>query len=61
MPELPVSPPEGVVSARINEAGMLSSDGKLTDYFYKENLPPAEGGAAHTGAKPSDEVKNQLF
>jgi penicillin-binding protein 1A len=61
VPELPVVPPEGVVSARVNEAGMQSPDGKISEFFYKEGLPPAEGSAAPAGAKPSDEVKNQLF
>ncbi len=61
VPEVPVTPPEGVVSARINEAGMQSTDGKLSDFFFRESLPPAEGAAPPAGAKPSDEVKNQLF
>ena len=46
-------------SARINEAGIQTADGKLSDFFFKESIPTAEAGAA--GAKPSDEVKNQLF
>ena len=59
VPEVPISAPEGVVSARINEAGIQTADGKLSDFFFKESIPTAEAGAA--GAKPSDEVKNQLF
>jgi hypothetical protein len=50
-----------VVSARINEAGMQTADGKLSDFFFKESLPDAAAGAPAAGAKPSDEVKNQLF
>ena len=49
--------PEGVTTARVNEAGQLAPDGK-PEYFYPENLPPphAEGG----GRSP-EEVRNQLF
>ena len=61
VPEVPISAPEGVVSARINEAGVQTADGKLSDFFFRENLPAAEAGAPAAGAKPSDEVKNQLF
>jgi penicillin-binding protein 1A len=61
VPEMVMNQPEGVVSARISESGMLSPDGKLTDFFFRESLPPPETGAAPAGAKPSDEVKNQLF
>jgi hypothetical protein len=50
-----------VVSARVNDSGMQSADGKISEFFYRESLPPPEGGAAPAGAKPSDEVKNQLF
>ncbi|MCX7151802.1 MAG: penicillin-binding protein 1A [Proteobacteria bacterium] len=61
VPEMAMNQPEGVVSARISEAGMHSPEGKLSDFFYRESLPPPETGAAPAGAKPSDEVKNQLF
>lgn len=61
VPEMAMNIPEGVVSARVNEAGMQSAEGKLSEFFYKESLPPVQGGGAPAGAKPSDEVKNQLF
>ena len=46
VPEVPISAPEGVVSARINEAGIQTADGKLSDFFFKESIPTAEAGAA---------------
>jgi penicillin-binding protein 1A len=61
VPEVAVTPPEGVVSARVNEAGMQSPEGKISEFFYRESIPPADGAATPAGAKPSDEVKNQLF
>ncbi len=61
VPELPASPPEGVVSARVNESGMQAAEGRISEFFYRESLPPPEGATAPAGIKPSDEVKNQLF
>jgi len=49
--------PEGVTSARVNESGQLAPDGRF-EYFYPENLPPAQGDGA---GRSSEEIRNQLF
>ena len=49
--------PEGVATARVNDAGQLAPDGRL-EYFYQEKLPAPQGDG---GVRPSDEVRNQLF
>ncbi len=55
--------PEGVVSASINpDTGQAATDGKMSDYFYRENLPAApKRDAPAEGARSPEEVKNQLF
>ena len=35
--------PDGVVSVRVNpDTGLPASDGTLSEYFYRENVPPAQ-------------------
>jgi penicillin-binding protein 1A len=55
--------PEGVTSVNVNpDTGQAASDGKLIEYFYRENIPPAQkGGAPESGARSPEEVKSQLF
>jgi penicillin-binding protein 1A len=57
------SAPEGVVSAGINpETGQTAGDGKMTDYFYRENVPAAQKREAPgDSTRSSEEVKSQLF
>ncbi len=39
--------PDGVVSVNVNpDTGQVASDGKLSEYFYRENVPPAQNPAA---------------
>ncbi len=57
IPESAMAVPEGVTSARVNESGQLAPDGRI-EYFYPENLPPAQGDAA---GRSSEEIRNQLF
>jgi penicillin-binding protein 1A len=67
VPEQPLLPPPGVVSARINpETGMRVADAQagITDYFYQEFLPPENEtlvGGVMGGDRPRDDVRNQLF
>ncbi len=57
------SVPEGVVSAGINpDTGQAAGDGKMIDYFYRENVPAAQKrDTPAEGARSSEEVKSQLF
>jgi penicillin-binding protein 1A len=73
--EVPRTPPEGVVQARINpETGLRASPGGggggFVDYFYQEFLPPLEPEISDVppqypyvpgSVKPAEEVKSQLF
>src|SRR5215210_303881 len=66
VPEQPLTPPAGVISARVNpETGARAEEGEggVVDYFYQE-FPPPEGGPANVpsvGERPAEEVRNQLF
>jgi penicillin-binding protein 1A len=55
--------PEGVVSASVNpDTGQAAGDGKMIEYFYRENIPAAQKrDAGADGARSSEEVKSQLF
>ena len=58
-PEVFQPMPEGVVSAKVNENGLQSADGK-PEVFFRENLPPEQGAAA-AGVRTPEDVRNQLF
>ena len=55
--------PEGIAAVNVNsETGRPSSDGKVTEYFYRENIPAAQRQEApDVGTRSSEEVKSQLF
>jgi len=57
------SVPEGVVSTGINpDTGQAAGDSKVTDYFYRENVPAApRRDATGEGVRSPEEVKSQLF
>ncbi len=65
VPELAMRMPEGVVAVRIDpETGLRNDDGKLTEFFFAENIPPAGFGdntASGGGTRSADEVRSQLF
>ncbi|HXF65618.1 MAG TPA: penicillin-binding protein 1A [Burkholderiales bacterium] len=67
VPERPFIPPEGVVAVRVDpDTGLRVADGQagIVDYFYHEFLPPEHEtlvGGVLRGARPADEVRNQLF
>ncbi len=67
VPESVMNVPEGVIVAKINpQTGLREMDGGdgIAEYFYQENLPGESGGGMgdmQGGAKPSDEVRDQLF
>ncbi|MGP1677726.1 MAG: penicillin-binding protein 1A [Burkholderiales bacterium] len=43
VPEMFQPVPDGVVSVRVNpDTGQAASDGTLSDYFYRENVPPVQ-------------------
>jgi penicillin-binding protein 1A len=58
-PVMVMNAPEGVVSARVNENGLQSPDGR-PEYFLRENVPP-EQPPLDAGPSNAEEVKNQLF
>ena len=55
--------PEGITSVHVDPAtGQADSDGKLIEYFYRENIPAAQiRDAPGAGSRSPEEVKNQLF
>ena len=67
VPESVLTPPEGVVTVKINpQSGLREPDGPsgLTEFFYQENIPSERGAGLGDGqatGKPSEEIKNQLF
>jgi len=58
-PEMALRIPEGVVTAKINENGLQSPDGK-PEWFFRENVPPLQGPTDSVQRTP-EEVKDQLF
>lgn len=63
VPEEPFVAPQGIVSLRINPAtGLRAPDGKISEFFYQEFVPPEDPSEAVLNAdRPSDDVRNQLF
>jgi penicillin-binding protein 1A len=63
VPQAVYTMPDGMVTARINDAGLRDDSGTRTEIFYKENLPPEQGPAPkdEPGAKPAESVRDQLF
>jgi penicillin-binding protein 1A len=54
--------PEGVTSASINpDNGLADKNGKMSDYFYRENVPREEKSESLDGTRSPEEVKSQLF
>ena len=55
--------PEGIASVNVNsETGQAASDGKIHEYFYRENIPaPQKQDAPESGSRSAEEVKSQLF
>jgi penicillin-binding protein 1A len=64
VPEMEMRVPEGVVAVRIDpETGLRDDGGKVSEYFFAENVPPIGFGAAAAtgGTRTADEVRSQLF
>ncbi len=65
VPQATYSVPEGIVAARINEAGQRDENGARTEYFYSENLPRTyiqpTPDAADSAVPATDTIKDQLF
>jgi len=57
--EMALRIPEGVVTAKVNENGLRSPEGK-PEWFFRENVPPIQGPTDSVQRTPED-VKNQLF
>jgi penicillin-binding protein 1A len=55
--------PDGVVSASVNpDTGQAASDGRISEYFYRENMPAVQKrDASGDGIRSPEEVKFQLF
>ncbi len=63
VPEQAFTPPPGIIAARIDpETGMRSPDGRLSEFFYQEYVPPEQTLELYQSVdRPPDEVRNQLF
>ncbi len=64
IPESKLSPPDGVVSLRINaESGLRDESSNLSEYFYSEFTPRSrdDGLAAPQPTRSSQEVRDQIF
>jgi penicillin-binding protein 1A len=56
VPEMFQQVPNGVVSVNVDPAtGQAAPDGKLSEYFYRENVPPAQKPPAPADAAPAGE------
>ena len=54
--------PEGVAGVSINpDNGLANKDGKMLEYFYRENVPRDEKSETPDGTRSPEEVKSQLF
>ena len=55
--------PEGIVSVNVNpDTGQAASDSKMTEYFYRENVPIAPKlDVPEGGTRSPEEIKTQLF
>jgi len=65
VPETDLEVPPGIVAVNIDPGtGLRERDGagKTTEYFYQESQPPfGDDSAIARGARPPEEVKNQIF
>ena len=62
VPEATYTAPDGIVAARINDAGQRDDNGTRTEYFYKENVPSAIPIVNPGDVTPqTDIIKDQLF
>jgi penicillin-binding protein 1A len=55
--------PEGIASVNVNpDTGQAAADSKLTEYFYRENVPAApKPDVPEGGTRSPEEIKTQLF
>jgi penicillin-binding protein 1A len=65
LPDVPIVPPEGLVSLRINaESGLRDDAGTISEWFFNEYVPRREEAltpAPVPGGRSSQDVRNQLF
>ncbi len=64
VPEVPLKPPPGVVTARIDpETGLRANDDRsgILEYFYGEFMPHKRDESLGPGNQAAPEVRNQLF
>ncbi len=62
VPEAAYTPPDGIVSVRIDDAGHRDESGTRTEYFYEENVPSAIISPETDAVTPQpDVIKDQLF
>ena len=57
VPELYQAVPDGLVTAKVNDSGQPSPEGK-SEFFYRENVPKE---SHDTASRSAEEVRNQLF
>jgi penicillin-binding protein 1A len=54
--------PEGVAGVSINpDTGLADKDGKMLEYFFRENVPKEDKHEPAEGVRGPEEVKSQLF
>jgi len=58
-PEMALRIPEGIATARVNDDGLQSPEGRL-EFFFRENVPPFQG-PSDTAQRTPENVRNQLF
>tara|TARA_R110002073_G_scaffold10565_10_gene50428 strand:- start:1374 stop:3692 length:2319 start_codon:yes stop_codon:yes gene_type:complete len=57
-----LTPPEGLISTRINPAtGLREPEGGITEYFFHEQLPPLADVYVDNSNKVIEDLKDQLF
>jgi len=62
VPITPITPPSGVVTAKINpETGLREVTGTMTEYFLQEQLPPEAEEKADDILRSTEDVIKEFF
>ncbi|MBU0622102.1 MAG: penicillin-binding protein 1A [Gammaproteobacteria bacterium] len=61
VPEVEYTVPEQIIAARINDNGLLDSNGGRIEYFYEENLPQEQEDPILEEERPDENISDQLF
>ncbi len=62
VPMAKYTPPKGIVTSRINpDTGLREQEGRLTEYFFHEQLPPFADIYVDNANRVTEDLKDQLF